>query len=378
MLTVEPIKINWERFAHELGPQFAARAKEYDKTGAFVHKNYEELKENRFFSAMIPESLDGGGMNYEQMCHLIRTMAHYCGSTALAFSMHQHLVGATVWKFKHKNNGKATLEKVVQNQLVLVSTGARDWLQSNGTLEPVEGGYLFYAKKSFASQSAVGDVAVTSAPIQNSEGEWKVLHFPTPIQAEGVTVLDDWDVMGMRATGSQTIVFDKVFIPNTAIALERPREGFHMVWNVVLTIAMPLIMSAYVGIAEKAVEIAISMGKQYPRNQEHLPYIIGKLNNTFLEAKAQWRAMYTLTDNLNFKPAEAITSDILSYKTNVADATIRTVQQAMEAIGGQALYRKNELERLFRDVQGAQFHPLPKWDQYAFTGKRLLSNSRIF
>ena len=56
----------------------------------------------------------------------------------------------------------------------------------------------------------------------------------------------------------------------------------------------------------------------------------------------------------------------------MANATIRTVADAMEAIGGQSFYEKNVLERLLRDVQAASFHPLPKWDQYAFTGKRLL------
>ena len=194
------------------------------------------------------------------------------------------------------------------------------------------------------------------------------------MNANGVSVLDDWDVMGMRATGSQTIVFDQVFVPESAIALERPREGFHPVWNVVLTVAMPLIMSAYVGIAEKAMNIAKDIGKKYHRNQDHIPYIIGKLNNTLLSVKAQWKAMYALTNNFDFLPDQNITSDMLSYKTNVSDATIQTVSQAMEAIGGQSFYRKKVLERLFRDVQASQFHPLPKWDQYAFTGKRLLEN----
>ncbi|MBK8192218.1 MAG: acyl-CoA/acyl-ACP dehydrogenase [Lewinellaceae bacterium] len=64
---------------------------------------------------------------------------------------------------------------------------------------------------------------------------------------------------------------------------------------------------------------------------------------------------------------------MLSFKTNVAEACIQTVSEAMEAIGGQSFYRKNELERLFRDVQAAPFHPLPKWEQYVFTGERLLA-----
>ena len=223
------IHIDWKKLTHELGAVFAERAANYDNDGAFVHQNYETLKAHNYFSAMIPQELGGGGVSYTDMCDIIRILAHYCGSTALAFSMHQHLIAATVWKYIHKGEGAPLLQRVVEHQLVLVSTGARDWLESNGEVEKVEGGYLVSARKHFASQSAVGDVAVTSAPFTDEEGNEKVLHFPVPFQAEGVSVLDDWDVMGMRGTGSQTIVFDKVFVPESAIALERPKEGFHMV-----------------------------------------------------------------------------------------------------------------------------------------------------
>ncbi|GJM35279.1 MAG: BEC protein [Saprospiraceae bacterium] len=372
MDTIIQPKTDWKTLAHRLGKDFAKRAAESDLKGTFVNKNYQQLKKHQLFSAMIPEELGGGGMSHTEMCHFIKVIAQYCGSTALAFSMHQHLIAATAWKYKHKGEGEAMLRKVVDQQLVLISTGARDWLASNGELTKTEGGYLFTAKKAFASQSVAGDVAVTSGPYLNENKTWQVLHFSVPMKEKGVAVINDWDVLGMRATGSATIQFDQVFVPDSAVALARPRDGFHPVWDIVLTVAMPLIMSAYVGIAERAFDIAVTIGRKYARQQNHLPYIIGQLNNTLISAKSQWKAMYALTSNLDFQPNESTTMDILSYKTNVADATIATVSGAMEAIGGQGFYRKNELERLFRDVQAAAFHPLPKWEQYAFTGSRIL------
>ena len=307
------------------------------------------------------------------MCNVIRLIAHYCSSTALAFSMHQHLISATLWKYKHQGVGAPMLENVAKHQLVLISTGARDWLDSNGDMTKVEGGYLLNAKKHFASQSAGGDVAATTARFQNEKGEWKVLHFPVPMNADGVSTLDDWNVMGMRATGSETIVFKDVFVPESAIGLERPMDEFHPAWSVVLTVALPLIMAAYVGIAEKAAEIAIAKGKEYKRNANHMKYILGKLNNELLSAQSQWQTMIGLANNYDFKPNEETTMKTLSYKTNVSEATKNTVAEAMEAIGGQSFIKEYNLERLFRDVQASPFHPLGKWDQYAFVGERLMS-----
>ena len=240
-------------------------------------------------------------------------------------------------------------------------------------MEKVEGGYRLSGRKHFASQSIAGDIAVTSAPYKCENGNWHVLHFAVPLKNnDGVSVLDDWDVMGMRATGSQTIAFDNVFVPEEAIVLQRPRDKFHGVWDLVIGVAMPLIMSAYVGIAERSMEIALRIGRKYARNQQHLPYIIGKANNSKVSAVTQWKQMVSLTDDFRFTPQEDVTMEMLSLKTNVADAAIECTNLAMEAVGGQGFYRKNELERLFRDVHASQFHPLPKWDQYAFTGKRLV------
>ena len=372
METMQLASIDWETLTHKIGKDFAQRSAQSDEEGTFVFHNYEQLKTHKFFSAMIPKELGGGGISHAEMCNVIRIIGHYCGSTALAFSMHQHLVAATVWKYKNKGEGTPLLEKVVKHQLILISTGARDWLESNGEMQKVDGGYLFSANKSFASQSIAGDIAITSAPYLNAEAEWEVLHFPVPMNAKGVQVLNDWNVMGMRATGSHTIQCKDVFIPESSIALSRPQGDFHPVWNVVLTVAMPLIMSAYLGIAERAMEIAISFAKKQKRNPTQSAILIGKTNNNLLSAQTQWKAMHSLTNNFDFKPDEAITMDMLTYKTNVADATIATVTSAMEAVGGQSYYKKNELERLFRDVQAGQFHPLPKWDQYVFVGERLV------
>lgn len=373
MEITKPALTDWKSLTQLLGRSFKERAAVHDEDGKFVYENYEQLKAHDYFSLLIPQSLGGAGLAYSEVCDIIRILAQHCGSTALAFSMHQHLVAATVWKFIHKGEGAALLQKVADQQIVLVSTGARDWLGSNGEMKKVEGGYRLNARKHFASQSAGGDVAVTSAPYQNEVGEWKVLHFAVPFSAEGVNVLDDWDVMSMRGTGSQTIEFADVFVPDIAISLERPKDEFHPVWNLIIVVAMPLIMSTYVGIAERALEIAVSLGKTYGRNQKHMTTLLGKIYNELTAARCQWKAMVDLTNNFEVGPDDYLSAEIVTLKTNVADACISAVSQAMEAIGGQSIYRRNELERLFRDVQASMFHPMPKWEQYEFTGAQLLS-----
>jgi alkylation response protein AidB-like acyl-CoA dehydrogenase len=361
----------WYDLAHNLGAGFSARASKHDLEGGFVFDNYEELRENGFFSAAIPQELGGGGLSHSQMSEVVRIIGTYDGSTALAFSMHQHLIAASVFKYNADGSTEAMLRNVAQNELVLISTGARDWLNSNGSLLRTEGGYLFNGKKHFASQAPAGQIVVTSAPF---EEENQVLHFAVPITANGVSVLDDWDVMGMRSTGSQTIVFEDVFVPESAISMRRGMGEFNAGWSVVLTVAMPLIMSAYVGIAQRALEISLEIGSKYQRNQEHFHYVLGEMNNKLIAIHAQWDHMLQLANDLDFKPNHQLVSEILALKTNITDLSAALVKDAMEALGGQSFIKSNDLERLFRDVHAAAFHPLPKWEQLKFNGNLLMED----
>jgi acyl-CoA dehydrogenase len=73
---------------------------------------------------------------------------------------------------------------------------------------------------------------ITSAPFEDPERGWEVLVFPVPLSAPGVTVRNDWDTLGMRATGSNSIELADVFVADDAITLRRPRGQWHPSWSV--------------------------------------------------------------------------------------------------------------------------------------------------
>ena len=141
-----------------------------------------------------------------------------------------------------------------------------------------DGGFLVSARKPFASGSPKGGLLVTSAPFEDPEEGWQVLHFPVPFTAAGVSLADDWHTLGMRATGSHSVILDKVFVPDEAIVLRRPRGRFDPAWNVILTVAKPLIMSVYAGVAEAAAAIGYELAKKRGSDPT-VPYLLGELAN---------------------------------------------------------------------------------------------------
>jgi hypothetical protein len=253
--------------------------------------------------------------------------------------MHQHLLAANIWKYKQGQGGAEMLKNVAEKQPVLVSTGAQDWLESSGQMEKTKDGYLVTATKHFASQSAIGDMLVTSAPYQDPEHGWQVLHFPVPFKSQGVKVLNNWFALGMRGTGSHSVKLERVFVPESAITVRRPQGEFHPVWNVVLTVAMPLIMSVYLGIAQKAAKMAIDNVRDRKNLKPYMPALVGAMHNELTSAELHVKDMIRIANNYDFKPVDQNGQDILTRKTNAADACIGVVEKAMEIAGGQGFFR---------------------------------------
>jgi len=354
--------------ADSLGPKFAERIRELDAADAFVTENYEELKKAKVFSAQVPEDLGGGGVSHSDMCAFIRRLAHYCSSTALAVSMHQHLVSAAVFNHRAGLPAKALLERVAASEAILISTGASDWLESNGSVRKVDGGYRVTAIKPFTSGSPAGAAFVTSAAHDDADGGAEVLHFSVPANSDGVTFLDDWRTMGMCATGSQTVRFEDVFVPDEAVVLKRRRGEFHPVFNVVITVADPLVMSAYVGAAEAACAIARERAAKR-KDDPVTPYLVGEMENSLTAAQLACDDMVHLANDLDFVPSEELSSKILIRKTITSKNVIAAAEKALEASGGGGYFRKAGIERLLRDVHASQFHPMPEKRQQLFTGR---------
>jgi len=351
-----------------IGPDFAARAADNDANDAFARENFETLKAHRLFSAMVPTDLGGGGADHSEMCAAIRRLGSYCGATALTFSMHSHLIAAAVFNHLNGKPGKALLEKVAANELMLISTGAGDWLTSSGEMTKVDGGYKLTARKNFASGSVMGDVIITSSVYDHPDDGPQVLHFPVPMSADGVSVLDNWQTMGMRATGSNSILLEDVFVPHEAVVLSRPQGEYHPVWNPILVVALPLIMSAYQGIAD-----ALSArARKFAAGKAHdgqLPYLMGEMENALTTAEIAWQSLVANANDWDFQPTIETANQALKLKTIAANAVMEVAAKALESTGGAGYHRGLGMERLLRESLAGQFHPLQEKRQHHFTGR---------
>jgi acyl-CoA dehydrogenase len=363
-------RTDWIAVARELGERFAARAAAHDDDDSFVADNYADLKAHRLFSAGVPADLGGGGASHAELCGILRTLGRSCGSTALALSMHTHLVAAAVWRREHDRAPvEGMLRRVAAEELVLVSSGGSDWLAGSGQARPVDGGYRIDARKIFSSGCPSGQLLVTSAVLDDPQAGPTVLHFPVPLDAPGVKILDTWHTLGMRGTGSHDIALDGVFVPEAAIGGRRPQGTWHHLFHVIAMVALPLVYAVYVGVAEAARDLAVRQAVK-KRDDAGVPYLVGEMENELATAEMALDAM--IATAATARPGPETTRRTTIARTLCGRAAIATVDKAMEVAGGGSFYRSLGLERLFRDVQGARYHPLQEKAQLRYAGRLAL------
>jgi indole-3-acetate monooxygenase len=356
--------------ARELGPLFARRAAEAPDEDRFVGDNFATLKASGLVEAGVPAELGGGGADVDELAAALRILARHCGSTALAFSMHTHQVAVPAWRWTHQKAApvEPLLKRIAAERILLLSSGGSDWIAGSGKAEKVDGGYRIDARKVFTSGAPTGDLFMTGAVLETPEGPF-VLHFGVPMSSPHVTVLDTWRALGMRGTGSHDVLIEGHVVPEAAVAVQRKAGEWHPLFHIIATIAFPLIYSVYVGVAESARDLAVELARR-KRTTRHVIDLAGRMDTELAGARLGLEHMLAAV-RLN-APSAATVNQVMIGKALATRHAIAAVDYAMEAAGGIGFYRSAGLERKFRDIQAARYHPLQSGPQAEYAGAMAL------
>lgn len=369
-----PVETNWRSVLAEIGPLLAEEDRRCDEMNQFAGANFALLRERGFLELGVPVELGGAGLTRTELSEMLRTLARHCGSTALALAMHTHVLAATVWRWRNQNAPvEGLLKRVATERIQLLSSGGSDWLDGSGKAVKVDGGYRIYARKIFASGAPSANLFMTGAIDEDAPGGPTMLQFGVPMTAAGVSIRETWDTMGMRGTGSHDVLLDDVFVPDAAIGARRKPGMWHPLMHIVSMVAFPLVYSVYTGVAEAARDLAVAAAakRRDPAVVElGIVDLVGALDTELAATRVALESMVAFSETA--QPGPETTNTIFMHRTLVARSAIKTVELALNVAGGASYHRRNGLERLFRDVQGARFHPLPEYQQRRLAGRLAL------
>jgi len=356
--------------ASELGAQFSPYSEGHDRDGSFVEEAFAVLREAGYLSLAVPTELGGMGATIGQVAAAQAEMARHCSSTALAVSMHLHITLFAAWRFRRDMPGaEALLRRVVDDRIVLVSTGGSDFTRPNGTATKVDGGYRVTGRKIFASQVPVGDVFSTMFTFEDPEAGRQVLAMGIPVASEGIDVLDTWDAMGMRGTGSHDVQMTDVFVSDAQVMSKRPYGVIDPPLMAIISNAMPPVAAVYLGVAEGARDRALEGIRNSAKALDPITQrLVGLID--YKTRVARW-SLFSAIAEIGDDPTPSMENVVkaMQAKRAVAEESVAACDLVMQLVGGAGYYRGAGYEQAVRDIRGVQFHPFSPEQTLLHAGK---------
>jgi alkylation response protein AidB-like acyl-CoA dehydrogenase len=365
---------------------FRARAGELDRTNAYFAEDLAELRELGYLAAAVPTNLGGWGLNLAEMAASQRRLARYAPATALAMTMHSYWVGAAAELERAGDSSQRWLLEAAAAGQVIAAGHAESGndipvLLSTCVAERVEGGYRLTGRKQFGSNGPAWSWLGAHALDANAPGGPMVVHAFVDRKSPGVTVVETWDTLGMRPTQSHDTVLDGVFVPDARIGRVVPAGDGSDPYVVAMSMwALPLIATVYVGIAERALEVAVAGARRKTSiaiergSYAYHPMIQHQIAEMYLELDAATATVDRFVADwvAGADHGDAWVPKLYSAKWRAVEAAKRVVDIALDVAGGAGMFKGNELERLYRDVRCGGFHPGNDAITHEMVGKSVL------
>jgi alkylation response protein AidB-like acyl-CoA dehydrogenase len=349
-------------------PRFAKRAAHYDRENEFPFENFEELHKSGYLALTVPEEYGGSGADPLELAMAQERLAHGCGSTALAATMHLSLLGrqGEIRSWPEETYARICRDVVERGALINnvnsepdLGSPSRGALPSSTAIRTPTG-WRINGHKRWASLSvALSYLCVLAAADDGIEPPHRAT-FLVPANAPGIRIEETWDNLGMRATASNDFIFENVDVPFDALL---PGEVSGLPSGGLGWWTFPS-AAVYLGIAGAARDFAVDYAKN--RKPNGMTTSIAELPN-IQRLIAEIELLLLQAHSVLYETAEAWIRDpdgrddladrLAAIKYLSTNYAIQVTDLAMRVAGSTGLSRSNPLERYFRDVRTGLGHP---------------------
>jgi alkylation response protein AidB-like acyl-CoA dehydrogenase len=364
---------------------FAARADGHDRDGTFPFENFDDMKQSGFIAAPVPAELGGIGLtSVRDLAVGLSRLGRGDGSTSIAVNMHLF----SVWTMQRMWRGvqaggegppapvlEGLLKGVLGGGLIAAITGTEAGTSiryPNTEVTPVDGGYLLNGYKIFGTLSPVATVFFVPARLRGDDGAYESVLCMLGRGTEGQDIKDNWDALGMRASGSGDVAYKDVRLPAANVIRSGTPLGDRPAAQGDPGATQLGLLASFLGIAEAAADIAVNLAKNRRKGPGNLPLaerawmqqLIGEMDIELATARAMLDFNGRHADEMiNAYPRRDMPEDVQREAERLHQAAkyviqrnaISIVDKALTASGGAGYMSKSPLSRLYRDVRAGPF-----------------------
>ena len=364
-----------------------SRAADYDRDNAFFTEDLDELKAAGYLAALVPTEWGGGGLTLQQLVHEQIRLAAAAPATALAVNM--HLIWTGVAKAM-LDRGDHALEFVLREAAagevfaLAISEAGNDLVlfgsQTDAVPQP-DGGYEFTGTKIFTSLSPAWTRLGLFGLDSTSPDAPKLVHAMVARDAPGITTLNDWNTLGMRATQSNSTRLEKVRAePDRVFRRLDPGPNPDLLIFAIFANFETLLSAVYTGIGQRALELAVETAKKRTsaKNDGQAKSLDPDIRWKIADAAIAFDAIIPQLDSVargiddRADRGDQWFRALVGLKLRATETAQFVVNQAIRVSGGSTFFAGNELGRLYRDVLAGGFHPSNEDSAHATVAQALL------
>ena len=355
----------------EILRKFHERAPVYDRENRFFTEDFEDLRKTDYLKMAVPRELGGRGMTLAECCLETRRLAYWAPATALALNMHTYWCGVAR---EVKASGDASCDWILKaaGQGEIFAAGHAETghdlpvLLSTTKAEKAPGGYRYTGRKSFGSLSPVWTYLGLHGMDMSDPKAPKIVHGFLTRDTKGYRIEPTWDVLGMRATKSDDTILEGAFMPDARIAriVAPGAAGLDVFVLSIFAWALLGFANVYYALARRAFDLTL---ESLPKRQSlavstsmaHHPAMQWGVAEMAMELDAIEPLIERTASDWSNGVAHggAWPAKIVTAKYKAVEGAWKIVDTALELSGGSGMFKKSELERLFRDARAGRFHP---------------------
>ena len=356
--------------ARGLAPTLRSRWADAEQLRRLPDANVAEMNGAGLYKILQPARSGGRQDNLHVFIDALAEIARGCGSSAWCLGVvnaHHWLAGLFPLQ--------AQDDIFAENPDALVSAV----IGPRGRAVKVDGGYRLTGFWPFCSGSPHADWFMLGGRLTAEDGA-VVDEGDFLLPRADVVVKDDWDVGGLRASGSNSVVVNDVFVPThrflsipTAIAGENPGAAAHEGWlyqSEVMPVLALGVAPAVLGLAEGAIVDfkARLPGKTvtytFDEIQIDMPTTHMQVATAEMKARCARLLLHDLADQIQSAAANGRRMTLEARARARMDVAFagRLCLEAIEvlflAAGGSALASGNPIQRAHRDAHAINMHGL--------------------
>jgi 3-hydroxy-9,10-secoandrosta-1,3,5(10)-triene-9,17-dione monooxygenase len=354
--------------ARALVPALRSRAAQAEKDRVMPPETLADLHASGILRTLQPRRWGGMEFDFVAYVDFCYELALGCASTAWNFGNLQ----VHHWMLAMYEE-RAQEEVWGANPEALIASGIAF---PQGRAKKVEGGYVIGGKWNFSSCSNIAEWDMLAVTVR--DGDRPVDYRMCLLHKSQYEVVDDWQVLGMRATGSMTVVAREVFVPEyKALGMLEARGGDKFPGaksNPNPAYRVPLsalgghgIGACAVGNAQGALELTIAAVKERSTNYtgakmrdfQAVQLRVGAAGAKIDAARLVLRNDCLEAQEIANRRVIADAQTKLRFKRNLAYAVglaTEAVDMLHAMAGANGIYETYPLERIFRDAHSLAGH----------------------